>query len=174
VYAKRNKELSRSKPVLIDDHKALAHNVLDKSTAVKIEGSDQVSHRALKLQVQDNVNAHENLEVLEEILPGHYLQSHSVNELGHSSEVSQSVSGTSSSQPSGSQLGLPQVKQEEGEADAEHPTNLLLQTSDSSADDNDLQSDNNQLPVISTTIEIAESNNTLNYEDNTAQVFTSS
>jgi len=84
------------------------------------------------------------------------------------------VSGTSSSQPSGSQLGLSQVMQEEGEGDAVHPTRLLLQTSDSSADDNDLQSDNNNQPVISTTIEIAESNNTLNYEDNTAKVFTSS
>jgi len=113
------------------------------------------------------------LEVLEEILQGHYLQSHSVNGLGHSKEVSQSVSGTSSSQPSGSQLGLSQVQQEEGEADAEHPTTLLLQTPDISTDDNYLQSDDNNQPVIPTTIEIDESNRSLNYGENTAQVFTS-
>jgi len=82
------KELSRSKPVLIEDHKALVHNVLDKSTAVKIEASDQVSHGTLNLQVQGNVNACENLDVSQEILPEHYLQSCSGSELGDSSEVS--------------------------------------------------------------------------------------
>jgi len=139
----------------------------------QIEGSDRVSHGTLRLQVQGNVNACENLDVLQEILPKHYLQSCSGSELGDSSKVSRSVSGTSSSQLSGSQLGLSQVKQEEGEADAEHPTTLLLQTPDISADDNDLQSGDNNQPVIPTTIEIDESNKPLNYEENTAQVFTS-
>jgi len=101
--------------------------------ATQIEDSDRVSHEALKLQVQGNVNAHENLEVLEEILPEHYLQNYSVSGLGDSSEVSHSVFGTSSSQPSGSHLGLSQVKQEGGEGDAEHPPSLSLLTSDSSA-----------------------------------------
>jgi len=139
----------------------------------QIEGSDRVSHGTLRLQVQGNVNACENLDVTQEILPEHYLQSHSVNGLGHSSKISQSVSGTSSSQPSGSQLGLSQVKQEEGKADAEHPTQLLLQTPDISADDNELQSDDNNQPVIPTTIENDESNKPLKYEENTAQVLTS-
>jgi len=130
------KELSRSKPVLCEDHKALVHNVLDKSTAVKIEGSNWVSHGALKLQVQGNVDARENLKVLQEILPDHYLQSCSVSGPEDSSEVGQSVSGTSSSQLSGSQLNISQVKQEEGVANAEHPTTLLLQTPVISADDN--------------------------------------
>jgi len=166
------KKLSRSKPVLIEDHKALVHNVLDKSTAVKIEESDQVSHGALKLQVQDKMNAHENLDVSQEILPEHYLQSCSRSEPRDSSKVSQSVSGTSSSQPSGSQLGLSQVKQEKGEAYAEHPITLLLQTPNISADDNDLQSDDNNQLVIPTTIEIDKSSKSLNYEENTGQAIT--
>ena len=65
------------------------------------------------------------------------------------------------------------MKQEEGEADDEHPTSLLLQTPDISADKNDLQSDDSNQPVIPTTVEIGESNKLLNYEENNAQVLTS-
>jgi len=142
-------------------------------SVTQIEGRDQVFHGTLRLQVQGIVNARENLDVSQEILPEHYLQSCSESEPGDSSKVSQSVSGTNSSQPSGSQLGLSQVKQEEGKADAEHPTTLLLQTPYISADDNDLQSDDNNQPIIPTTIEIDESNTPLNYEENTAQVVSS-
>jgi len=138
----------------------------------QLEGSDRVSYGTLRLQVQGNVNTCENLDVSQEILPEHYLQSCSGSEPGGSSKVSQSVSCTSSSQPSKSQLSLSQVKEEEGKADAEHPTTLLLQTPDVSADDNELQSDGNNQPVIPTTIEIDESNKSLNYEENTAQAFT--
>jgi len=63
----------------------------------QIEGSDRVSHGTLRLQVQGNVNACENLDVSQEILPEHYLQSCGESEPKYSSKVSQSVSGTSSS-----------------------------------------------------------------------------
>jgi len=139
----------------------------------EIEGSDRNSHGTLRLQVQGNVNACENLDVSQKILPEHYLQSCSGSGPEYSSEVSQSVSGTSSSQPYRSQLGLSQVKQEEGEDDAEHPTSLLVKTSDSSADEHDHQSDDNNQSVIPSTVEIDKSNQPLNYEENTAQVFTS-
>jgi len=110
---------------------------------------------------------------LQEILSEHYLQSCSVSGTEDSTEVSQSVSGTSSSQLSGSQLGVSQVKPEEGEVDVEHPTMLLLQTPDISADENDLQYDNNNQPVISSTVDINESNKPLKYEQHTAEVFIS-
>jgi len=83
------------------------------------------------------------------------------------------VSGISSSQSSRSQLGLSQVKREEGEGDAEHPTSLLVKTSDSSADEHDLQSDDSNQPVIPSTVEIDEFNKPLNYDENSAQIVTS-
>lgn len=146
-----------------------SHNVGDESTAANIEGSGRVSHEAPRLQVQGNVDARENLEILQEILPEHYLQSYSGGWSGHSGDVSyyyHSEPGTSSSQPSGSQLG--QVKQE---GDAEHPTTLLLQSSDSSADG--FQSDEDNQPLIPSTVEIDESNKPLNYKENTAEAFNS-
>jgi len=67
------------------------------------------------------------------------------------------------------QLSLSQVKQEEGKGYAEHPTSLLLQTSDSSADEHDLLSDDSNQSLIPSTVEIDESNKPLNYKENTAE-----
>jgi len=58
----------------------------------QIVASDRVSHGTLRLQVQGNVNACENLDVTQEILPEQYLQSCSGSKPGDSSKVGQSVS----------------------------------------------------------------------------------